>query len=231
MGKQFKKRTPLSRLGEFGLIDHITGWVKLSQPSSLKGAGDDAAVLEYCGGQLVLTTDLLLEGIHFNLVYTPLRHLGYKSIVVNLSDVYAMNATPRQVTVSLGLSAKLFLEDIEELYQGIRLACERYGVDLVGGDISASMTGLLISVTAVGEAGPGKVVYRSGAKNGDLICVTGDLGAAYLGLQVLERENRIFRSDESVQPLLEGYDYILERQLKPEARREVIEYFHRDGIR
>ncbi len=231
MKNESRSRTPLSSLGEFGLIEHLTGWAKPTQPGTLKGVGDDAAVLDPAGSHAVLTTDLLLEGIHFNLVYTPLKHLGYKSVVVNLSDVYAMNAVPRQITVSLGISGKLYLEDLDELYEGIRLACEQYGVDLVGGDISASMTGLLISVTAVGSVSPGKAVYRSGAKPGDLVCVSGDLGAAYLGLQLLERENRIFMQDPNVQPRLDGYDYVLQRQLKPEARRDLVELFSREGIR
>lgn len=226
-----KKITTLSELGEFKLIDHLTGKIKLKQKSSIKGVGDDAAVIDHGKNKMVLTTDLLLEGIHFNLVYHPLKHLGYKAVVVNLSDVYAMNATPAQVTVSIALSGKFSVQATEQLYEGVRLACDRYGVDLVGGDTSSSMTGMLISVTAVGYAARDKLVYRSGAKKNDLICVSGNLGAAYLGLQILERERKIFESDSSIQPVLDDYAYIIERQLKPEARKDIVDVFAERGIR
>jgi len=224
------KKTPISSLGEFGLIEHLTRWAGTTHSCTVKGVGDDAAVTRHGDRHTVVTTDLLLEGIHFNLVYTPLKHLGYKAVVVNLSDVYAMNAVPGQVTVSLGISGKFFVEDMEELYEGVRLACEHYGVDMVGGDISASMTGLIISVTAMGESEPEKLAYRNGARPGDLLCVSGDLGAAYMGLQVLEREKKLYEADPSVQPKLEGYDYVLQRQLKPEARRDVVEFFRKEGL-
>lgn len=187
------------------------------------GVGDDAAVLSYPDKKIVVTTDLLTEGIHFNLMYTPLKHLGYKAVVVNLSDVYAMNATPRQITVAMAVSSKFSLEAIDELYSGIHLACEKYGVDLVGGDTTPSLTGLTISITAIGEAPEDELAYRSGAKVNDLVCVTGDLGGAYMGLQLLERENEVFKVNPNQQPQLEGYNYILERQLKPEARRDIKE--------
>ncbi len=226
-----KKATPVSDLGEFGLIDHLTRNLSLKNKSSLKGVGDDAAVLDYGGKKMVLTTDLLVEGIHFNLVYTPLKHLGYKAITVNLSDVYAMNAIPRQVLVSIAISGKFSVETLEELYGGIKLACDTYGVDLVGGDTTSSLTGLTISVAAMGEAGKGKTVYRNTARLNDLICVSGNLGAAYMGLQLLEREKRLFEeSPGTVQPDLSGYEYILARQLRPEARKDIIEAFGEQGI-
>jgi len=219
-----KKITPLSELGEFGLIDHLTRDLKMHQATTVKGIGDDAAVVDYKGKKMVVTTDLLVEGIHFNLVYTPLKHLGYKSVIVNLSDVYAMNGHPRQVLVSLALSAKFSVEAIEQLYEGIRLACEKYKVDLVGGDTTTSLTGLTINVVALGEVDKGKLAYRNTARVNDLICVSGDLGAAYMGLQLLEREMKVFsESGESIQPDLSSYDYILGRQLKPEARKDIIE--------
>ena len=217
------KTTPVSTLGEFGLIEHLTKNIELKNPGTIKGIGDDAAVLEYADKQIVVTTDLLIEGIHFNLMYVPMRHLGYKSVMVNLSDVFAMNAYPRQVTVSLAISGKFSVEALEELYQGIQMACDKYQVDLIGGDTTSSLTGLLISVTAIGEVEKGKAVYRSGAKVNDLICVSGDLGGAYMGLQLLERENEVFKVDPKMQPQFQGYDYILGRQLKPEARGDVIE--------
>lgn len=226
-----KKQTPLSTLGEFGLIDHLTEKVQLQHKSTIKGIGDDAAVLDYEGKQIVVTTDLLTEGIHFNLMYVPLKHLGYKAVVVNLSDVFAMNAEPRQITVSIAISSKFSVEAVEELYAGIHLACEKYGVDLVGGDTTSSMTGLTISVTAIGEAEKDELVYRSGAKVNDLICVSGDLGGAYMGLQLLERENEVFKVNPKEQPRLEGYDYILERQLKPEARGDVMRAFKSLGVK
>ena len=227
-----RKRTEISTLGEFGLIDHLTKGFPLVNKSSVKGVGDDAAVLFMDGDKRVLlTTDLLLEGIHFDLQYTPLRHLGYKAAVVNFSDIYAMNGRPTQLTVSIGVSKRFCIEDLEELYSGIRIACEHYGVDLVGGDTSASMTGLCLSVTCVGEAGEDEIVYRNGAKENDLICVTGNLGAAYMGLQLLEREKLVFAGNENVQPDFEGKDYILQRQLKPEARRDVIESLRQHGVK
>jgi thiamine-monophosphate kinase len=230
MGEK-KKVTPLSELGEFGLIERLTRDFPIRNKSSLKGVGDDAALLDYRGKKMVVTTDLLVEGIHFNLVYTPLKHLGYKAVTVNLSDVYAMNAIPRQVLVSLAVSGKFSLEAMEELYGGVRLACETYGVDLVGGDTSSSVTGLTLSVVAVGEAEKGKTVYRNTARLNDLICVSGNLGASFMGLQLLERERRLFEESSSgVQPDLAGYEYILSRQLKPEARRDIIESFRELGI-
>ncbi len=218
-----EKAQDISEIGEFGLIDLITQNIALKHSTSLKGIGDDAAVLASNTENLVVTTDMLTEGIHFDLVYTPLRHLGYKAVVVNLSDVYAMNAQPQQVLVSIAVSSKFKVDMIEELYEGIKLACEFYKVDLVGGDTTSSLTGLTISVTAIGRVEPNRVVYRSGAKPNDLICVSGDLGAAYLGLQLLEREKRIFTETNSAQPDLTGFEYVLERHLKPEARRDIIE--------
>lgn len=226
-----KKMTPLSDLGEFGLIEHLTRNISLKNKSSLKGVGDDAAVLDYKGKKMVLTTDLLVEGIHFNLVYTPLKHLGYKAITVNLSDVYAMNAIPKQVVVSMAISGKFSLEALDELYEGIKLACSNYGVDLVGGDTTSSVTGLTLSVAAMGEVDAGQTVYRNTARLNDLVCVTGNLGAAYMGLQLLERERKIFEeSSPGIQPDLSGYEYILGRQLKPEARKDIIESFRENGI-
>ncbi|MES2113231.1 MAG: thiamine-phosphate kinase [Bacteroidota bacterium] len=218
-----KDRTNLEELGEFGLINYLTKNIKLAQPSTTKGVGDDAAVLDFAGKKTLISTDLLLEGIHFDLAYTPLKHLGYKAIQVNLSDIYAMNGTASQVTVSIGISSKFPLEAVEELYEGIYLACEKYNVDLVGGDTSSSKQGLVISVTSIGYADEKDVVYRNGAQEGDLICVSGDLGGAYTGLQLLEREKMIFLENPNIQPDLEGKDYIVERQLKPEARRDVVD--------
>ena len=225
-----KKSTPVSELGEFGLIEHLTQNLTLKNPGTIKGVGDDAALLDYEDKQLVVTTDLLVEGIHFNLMYVPLRHLGYKSVMVNLSDVFAMNALPRQITVSLALSGKFSVEAIDELYAGIRMACEKHQVDLIGGDTTSSMTGLVISITALGEVEKGQAVFRSGAKVNDLVCVSGDLGGAYMGLQLLERENEVFKVNPNLQPQLAGYDYILERQLKPEARGDVINALRTLGI-
>lgn len=216
-------RTEIATLGEFGLIRHLTENIKLKNDSTLKGVGDDAAVLDYGDKLTLVTTDLLLEGVHFDLTYVPLKHLGYKSAVVNLSDIYAMNGRPRQITVSIGLSKRFSVEDMEELYSGIRLACDVYGVDLVGGDTSASLTGLSISITCIGEGEKGKVVYRNGAHETDLICVSGDLGAAYMGLQLLEREKRVFQGEKDFTPDFSGKEYLLERQLKPEARKDIIE--------
>ena len=217
-------RTELSELGEFGLINDIAKNVEIKNPSTLKGIGDDAAVIKNENGKVtILTTDMLVEGIHFDLTYCPLKHLGYKSVIVNLSDVYAMNATPKQITVSIAVSNRFSLEAIEEFYLGINLACEKYGVDLVGGDTTTSQLGFVISVTAIGEANEIEIVYRNGAKANDLICVSGDLGAAYIGLQLLEREKKVFSENPKIQPDLQGQDYILERQLKPEARKNIIE--------
>lgn len=217
-------------MGEFGLIHHLTDRIELKNKSSLKGVGDDAAVMDYADKLTLVTTDLLLEGVHFDLTYVPLKHLGYKSAVVNFSDIYAMNGQPRQITVSLGISKRFCVEDLEQLYDGIRLACDIYGVDLVGGDTSASMTGLTISITCIGEGERGKVVYRDGAHETDLICVSGDLGAAYMGLQLLEREKSVFRGEKDFQPDFAGKEYLLERQLKPEARKDIIEALDRAGI-
>ena len=227
------KETEIATLGEFGLIDHLTKGVAPKNNSTLKGVGDDCAVIDTGGNTATLiTTDLLLEGIHFDLTYCPLKHLGYKAAVVNFSDVYAMNGTPRQITVSLGISKRFTVEHIEELYEGIKLACEVYGVDLVGGDTSASVTGLIISITCIGEGEKGKIVFRNGAKDTDLICVSGDLGAAYMGLQLLEREKTISKNaqDQDFSPAFEGHEYILERQLKPEARKDIIEALASHGI-
>lgn len=227
-------QTEISSLGEFGLIDRLTQDFPLKNPSSKFGVGDDAAVLEFGDEETLVTTDLLLEGIHFDLRYVPLKHLGYKAAVVNFSDIYAMNGTPKQITVSIGVSSRFTVEHIEELYSGIKLACEVYGVDLVGGDTSASVTGLVISVTCIGTACKDEIVYRNGAKETDLICVSGDLGAAYMGLQLLERENMVAagaKEGEEFQPKFEGKEYILERQLKPEARKDIIEILKGKGIK
>ena len=227
-----KKETPkqIEELGEFGLINRLAENVKISHKSTIKGIGDDAAVLKNGSKLTVITTDLLLEGIHFNLMYMPLKHLGYKAVIVNLSDVYAMNAKPEQITVSIGISSRFSMEDVEEIYDGIKLACELYNVDLVGGDTSSSMTGLTLSITAIGTVSEKEVVYRSGAKENDLICVSGNLGAAFIGLQVLEREKEIFNTSSGAQPDLEGYEYVLERQLKPEARKDIIDFFAKEKI-
>ena len=227
-----RTETEIASLGEFGLIDHLTKDAKIKNTSTIKGVGDDAAVLRYADKETLVTTDFLLEGIHFDLTYCPLKHLGYKAAVVNFSDIYAMNGTPRQITVSIGVSKRFTVEHIEELYAGIKLACEIYGVDMVGGDTSASVTGLIISITCMGEAEKGEVVYRSGARDTDLICVSGDLGAAYTGLQLLERERTVSKQDgEDFRPAFEGKEYILERQLKPEARRDVVEELRSIGVR
>ncbi|MGB5419988.1 thiamine-phosphate kinase [Algibacter sp.] len=217
-----QQRTKLSDLGEFGLIDHLTQQFKMKQTSTIKGIGDDAAVLNFDNKQVVVTTDLLVEGVHFDLSYMPLKHLGYKAIMVNLSDVYAMNARATQVTVSIAVSNRFPLEALEDLYAGIETAANIYNVDLIGGDTSSSNTGLLISVTAIGEIETENVVYRSGAKPNDLLVVSGDLGAAYMGLQVLEREKEVYKVNPNSQPDLEGYSYIIERQLKPEARQDIV---------
>lgn len=218
-----KGRTELGQLGEFGLIEHITKNFSIKNDSSLKGIGDDAAVVDFKAKKALFSTDLLLEGIHFDLAYTPLKHLGYKAVQVNLSDIYAMNGMAAQITVSIGLSSKFPLEAVEELYQGIAIACEKYGIDLIGGDTSASKQGLVISVSSIGYADEKDITYRNGAKEGDLICVSGDLGGAYIGLQLLEREKGIFLENPNIQPDLEGKDYIVERQLKPDARKDIVE--------
>jgi thiamine-monophosphate kinase len=218
-----EEKTNIEKLGEFGLINHLTKNIKLTQKSSIKGVGDDAAVLDFEGKKTLISTDMLLEGIHFDLAYTPLKHLGYKAVQVNLSDIYAMNGTATQVTVSIGMSSRFPLEAIEELYEGIYLACDKYGVDLIGGDTSASKQGLVISITSIGYADEKDIVYRNGAEEGDLICVSGDLGGAYTGLQLLEREKLVYMENPNIQPDLEGKDYIVERQLKPEARKDIID--------
>ncbi|MGB0985282.1 MAG: thiamine-phosphate kinase [Saprospiraceae bacterium] len=224
------KRTDVNELGEFGLIDHLTKKFEIKHPSTQKGIGDDAAVIDNEGFQTVISTDMLMEGIHFDLAYTPLEHLGYKAVVVNLSDIYAMNAIPKQITVSMALSNRFSVEALDELYKGIYRACSFYNVDLVGGDTTSSLKGLGLSITAIGQAKKEKLVYRNGAKVGDLICITGDVGAAYLGLQILEREKQIHDAHPGVQPVLEGMDYLLGRQLKPEARREMIQLFDEHNL-
>ncbi len=223
-------RTEISSLGEFGLIDHLTQNNEIRHASTLVSIGDDAAVLDHLGKQIVVTTDLLIEGVHFDLTYTPLTHLGYKSVVVNLSDVYAMNATPTQITMSIAISNRFSVEALEEFYEGVYAACEKYNVDLVGGDTTSSSKGFVISVTAIGEVKADKFVKRDGAQKGDLICVSGDLGAAYLGLLLMEREKKIFIESPSVQPDLENQDYILRRLLKPEARKDIVDFFEDQGI-
>ncbi|WP_294081313.1 thiamine-phosphate kinase [Proteiniphilum sp. UBA5384] len=224
------QRTEIATLGEFGLINHLTKDIKLTQKSSVKGIGDDAAVMDNNGKRTLVTTDLLLEGIHFDLIYTPLKHLGYKAAVVNFSDIYAMNGKPQQITVSLGISKRFSVEDLEEFYSGLKLACEIYGVDIVGGDTTSSLTGFTISITCVGTADEEKIVYRNGAKNTDLIYVSGDLGASYMGLQLLEREKSVFTGDKNFQPDFGGREYLLERQLKPEARKDIVAMLAEHGI-
>lgn len=218
------ERTEISSLGEFGLIEHLTKNIELQNASSLLGVGDDAAIIDNFGKQTVVTTDMLVEGVHFDLMYTPLKHLGYKSVVVNLSDVYAMNAIPTQIVIGLGLSNRFGLEAIDEFYEGVYAACEKYGVDLVGGDTTSSQKGFIISVTAIGEVDPGHFVKRSTAQKGDLLCVSGYLGAAYVGLLFLEREKKIFLESPGVQPDLEGESYVIGKLLKPEARKDIIEF-------
>ena len=226
-------RTEIQTIGEFGLIKRLTESIQLQQPSSIKGVGDDAAVMNFGNKRVLMTTDILLEGIQFNLEYVPLKHLGYKAAVVNFSDIYAMNGKPTQITVALGISTRFSIEDIEELYSGIRLACERYGVDLVGGDTTASMTGLTISITCLGVANEEDIVYRDGAHLNDLVCVTGNLGTAYLGLQLLERERIALRGQKTGDEIaaFQGREYLLERQLKPEARKDIIEQLRNAGIK
>ena len=223
--------TEISSLGEFGLIDQLTRDFKVKNASTLRGVGDDCAVLDYGSKKTLVTTDLLLEGIHFDLTYTPLKHLGYKAVAVNLSDIYAMNGTPRQITVSMGISKRFTVEHINQIYSGIYAACEKYGVDLVGGDTSTSVTGLLISITCIGEANEDEIVYRSGARDTDLVCVSGDLGAAYMGLQLLERERVASEGQKDFQPDFAGREYLLERQIKPEPRADVIAELRELGIK
>ena len=225
-----ENRTEIAALGEFGLIEQLTKNVELQNASSILGVGDDAAVIDHFGKQTVITTDLLLEGIHFDLMYTPLKHLGYKSVVVNLSDIYAMNAEPTQITLSIGISNRFSVEAIQEFYEGVYAACEKYGVDLIGGDTSASQKGFVISVTAIGEVAPDKYVKRSTAQKGDLICVSGNLGGAFLGLTLMEREKRIYLENPQLQPDLENEAYIVGRLLKPEARKDIIAFFAANEI-
>ena len=224
-------RTEIASLGEFGLIKHLTEHIRLQNPESRYGVGDDAAVLDFAGQQTLVTTDLLMEGVHFDLGYTPMKHLGYKAAIVNFSDIYAMNGTPKQITVSLAVSKRFCIEDLELFYEGLQLACQLHGVDIVGGDTTSSVTGLAISITCLGVATPEAVVYRNGAKETDLICVSGDLGAAYMGLQLLEREKAVFDGQQEVNPDFTGKEYLLERQLKPEARKDIIEELAQKGIR
>jgi thiamine-monophosphate kinase len=225
-----EQRTEISSLGEFGLIEHLTKNIELKNASSIVGVGDDAAVIDHFGKQTVITTDLLIEGVHFDLLYTPLKHLGYKSVIVNISDVYAMNAIPTQITLSIGISNRFSLEALDEFYEGVYAACEKYDVDLIGGDTSSSQKGFIISITAIGEVAPDKFIKRNTAQNGDLICCSGDLGAAYVGLVFLEREKKIFLENPNVKPDLEGEKYVIGRFLKPEARKDIIDFFGDAGI-
>lgn len=225
-----ENRTELSEMGEFGLIRHLASAIALRNPKTVKGIGDDCAVIDRGDHYELVTCDLLLEGIHFDLSFCPMKHLGYKAVMVNLSDIYAMNGTPQQIVVGLGISNRFSLEAIEELYEGMALACERHNVDLVGGDTTSSRSGIVISVTAIGSVDKEKVVYRSGASDNDLICVSGDLGGAFTGLQILNREKKIFIDNPNIQPDLSGADYVVERQLKPEARKEIIEALHTTGV-
>lgn len=223
-------RTEVSSLGEFGLIDHLTKNIELQNASTIVGVGDDAAVIDHYGKQTVITNDLLIEGVHFDLMYTPLKHLGYKTVVVNVSDLCAMNATPTQIVLGLGFSNRFSVEALDEFYEGVYAACESYGVDLIGGDTTTSQKGFIISCTAIGEVSPDKFVKRNGAKKGELLCVSGDLGAAFLGLTLLEREKKIFLENPGVQPDLEGEKYIVGRILKPEARKDIIDFFAQNNI-
>ena len=227
---QETNRTEIATLGEFGLIKRLTENIQIQNTESKYGVGDDAAVLEFEAQQTLVTTDLLMEGVHFDLVYTPLNHLGYKSAIVNFSDIYAMNGTPKQITVSLAVSKRFCIEDLEQFYEGLKLACQVHGVDIVGGDTTSSVTGLAISITCIGVANKEKVVYRNGAKETDLICVSGELGAAYMGLQLLEREKAVFEGQKEANPDFAGKEYLLERQLKPEARKDIIEDLAKEDI-
>src|SRR5215203_988858 len=224
------ERTELSSLGEFGLIEHLTKNIEIQNASTMLGVGDDAAVIDHFGKQTVLTNDLLIEGVHFDLMYTPLKHLGYKTVVVNVSDIYAMNATPTQILLGIGFSNRFSVEALDEFYEGVYAACEEYGVDLIGGDTTSSQKGFIISCTAIGEVSPDKYVGRSGAKKGELLCVTGDLGAAFLGLTLLEREKKIFMENPKIQPDLEGEKYIVGRILKPEARKDIVDFLATNDI-
>ena len=225
-----ENRTEISSLGEFGLIEHLTKNIELQNASSIVGVGDDAAVIDHFGKQTVITSDMLVEGVHFDLMYTPLKHLGYKSVIVNLSDIYAMNATPTQIILNIAISNRFSLEALDEFYNGVYAACEKYGVDLIGGDTSSSQKGFIISVTAVGEVTPDKYVKRNTAKRGDLVCVSGDLGGAYIGLLFLEREKKIYLENPHIQPDLESESYVIGRLLKPEARKDIIEFFEKERI-
>ena len=227
---QTNNRTEIATLGEFGLIKHLTKDIEIQNSETQYGVGDDAAVLEFKEQQTLVTTDLLMEGVHFDLTYTPLKHLGYKAAIVNFSDIYAMNATPKQITVSLAVSKRFCIEDLEQFYDGLKLACQLHHVDIVGGDTTSSVTGLAISITCIGVAEKEQIVYRNGAKETDLICVTGDLGAAYMGLQLLEREKAVFEGQEEANPDFTGKEYLLERQLKPEARKDIVEALAKEGI-
>ena len=228
---QETNRTEISTIGEFGLIKRLTEHIQIQNPETQYGVGDDAAVLDFGQQQTLVTTDLLMEGVHFDLVYTPLKHLGYKAAIVNFSDIYAMNGTPKQITVSLAVSKRFCIEDLELFYEGLQLACQLHGVDIVGGDTTSSVTGLAISITCLGVANKDSIVYRNGAKETDLICVSGDLGSAYMGLQLLEREKAVFDGEEEATPDFTGKEYLLERQLKPEARKDIIEELAKEGIR
>jgi len=223
-------RTEISSLGEFGLIDHLTKNFEIQHASTILSIGDDAAVIDHFGKQTVITSDMLVEGIHFDLMYTPLKHLGYKSVIVNLSDIYAMNATPTHITLSIAFSNRFSVEALDEFYEGVYAACEKYNVDLIGGDTCSSQKGFIISITALGEITPEKIVKRSGAKQGDLICVSGDLGAAFLGLTLLEREKKIYVEHPEIQPDLENGKYIVGRILKPEARKDIIDFFDMEAV-
>ncbi|MBS1566577.1 MAG: thiamine-phosphate kinase [Bacteroidetes bacterium] len=225
-----QERTEIENLGEFGLIEHLTRNIELHNASSILGVGDDAAVIDTFGKNMVITTDMLVEGVHFDLVYTPLKHLGYKSVVANLSDIYAMNATPTQITLSIAFSNRFSLEALEEFYEGVYAACEKYDVDLIGGDTSTSHKGFIISITAIGEVADGKYVQRNTAREGDLLCVSGDLGAAFIGLTLLEREKKIYLESPQVQPDLEGEKYVIGRLLKPEARKDIVEFFAANNL-
>ena len=227
---QTNNRTEIATLGEFGLIKHLTKDIEIQNSETQYGVGDDAAVLEFKEQQTLVTTDLLMEGVHFDLTYTPLKHLGYKAAIVNFSDIYAMNGTPKQITVSLAVSKRFCIEDLEQFYDGLKLACQLHHVDIVGGDTTSSVTGLAISITCIGVAEKEQIVYRNGAKETDLICVTGDLGAAYMGLQLLEREKAVFEGQEEANPDFTGKEYLLERQLKPEARKDIVEALAKEGI-
>ena len=228
---QENNRTEISTLGEFGLIKHLTKDNELKNAETLYGVGDDAAVIDNGNQQTLVTTDMLMEGVHFDLVYTPLKHLGYKAAIVNFSDIYAMNGTPKQITVSIAVSKRFCIEDLEQFYEGLKLACQIHHVDIIGGDTTSSVTGLAISITCVGVANKDQIVYRNGAKETDIICVSGDLGAAYMGLQLLEREKAVFEGEKEINPDFTGKEYLLERQLKPEARKDIIDALAKEGIR